>query len=212
MKKKLATTALASVLWLSPLYSYAHADSQTVEKSNSQTSPLTTNHDTTTSENFSQAIPTIIAAQNLEDNVVYSESVVYDEKGNVVDRQVSGTEAKPSSSQGLVIADGSFNWKYVGSRESSNRINRDSYNVALILTGAFSGYLPGKLYPAIAKAVAGGLMYFNQPSLYRYYTDNYRDFDAVNEYVKSVTVTKSEGGTRLYSDTKVQKFVIYCIY
>ncbi len=50
-------------------------------------------------------------------------------------------------------------------------------------------------------------MYFNQPSLYRYYTDNYRDFDAVNEYVKSVTVTKSEGGTRLYSDTKVQKFV-----
>lgn len=147
------------------------------------------------------------SSQNLEDNVVYSESVVYDEKGNVVDRQVSGTEAKPSSSQGLVIADGSFNWKYVGSRESSNKINRDSYNVALILTGAFSGYLPGRLYPAIAKAVAGGLMYFNQPSLYRYYTDNYRDFDAVNEYVKSVTVTKSEGGTRLYSDTKVQKFV-----
>lgn len=201
MKMKIATTTLASILLLSPLSSYAYADSSVVEKSSEQTNA-------TTFEDFTKNTPPIID-KSQDPTVIYSETIKYDENENIIDRQVSGSEVKiniDSKIQGQIINDGGFNWKYVGYKEADNKINKDAYNVSLILVGAFSNFLP-KFFTSIAMGVTGSLMYFYQPPVVTYQTGSYRDYDAVNEYVKTETITRNANGARMYYDTKVQKFV-----
>ncbi|EJR73053.1 hypothetical protein P4388_29685 [Bacillus thuringiensis] len=137
--------------------------------------------------------------------VLYSETVKFDENENVINREVSGTETRTSNTQGVIIADGSFNWKHASSKDSSNRINKDSYNVGLILVNGLSSYIPWKPVQVTAQVVASGLMYFNQPSITYYHTEAYRDIDAVNHYVKTVTDT-IKNGKKVYTDTKVMKY------
>ncbi|MED1304302.1 hypothetical protein P4U65_28000 [Bacillus pacificus] len=201
MNKKIVTTVLASVLLLSPLSSYTYADSPTVEKSSKQTNASSINQTITP-----QNLPPIID-KGQEPTVIYSETIKYDENGNEIYRQVSGSEVKSADFQGEIINDGGFNWRSIGSKDANNKINKDSYNVALILVGAFSNYLPTRLLTSVAMGVSGSLIYFYQPPVVTYHTENYRDFDAVNEYVKSVTVTRNESGAKVYTDTKVQKFL-----
>ncbi|PHB21074.1 hypothetical protein COE80_22565 [Bacillus pseudomycoides] len=205
MKKKIVTTALASILALSTLAPYAHADSPTVEKSIEQTNVSSINQATKFEDFWKNTPPVVDKGQ--EPTLMYSETIQYGENGNVIDRQVSGAEIKPADFQGTIINDGSFNWKSAGSGDADNRIEKHSYNVALILVAAFSNYLPTKILTSIAIGVSGSLAYFYQPPLVTYHTENYRDYDAVNEYVKSVTVTRNANGAKMYTDTKVQKFV-----
>ncbi|WP_234785677.1 hypothetical protein [Bacillus mycoides] len=123
----------------------------------------------------------------------------------MLDREVSGTETRASNVQGVIIADGSFNWKHASSKDSSNRINKDNYNVGLILVNGLSSYIPWKPVQVTAQVVASVLMYLNQPSITYYRTEAYRDIDAVNHYVKAVTDTiKNE--KKVYRDTKVMKY------
>ncbi|QWG42850.1 hypothetical protein EXW35_32020 (plasmid) [Bacillus mycoides] len=162
--------------------------------------PETTNSST----NFA-GVTSPLDSYNADFEVLYSETVKFDENEKVINREISGTETRTSNAQGVIIADGSFNWKHASSKDSSNRINKDSYNVGLMLVNGLSVYIPWKPVQATAQVVASGLMYFNQPSITYYHTEAYRDIDAVNHYVKTVTDT-IKNGKKVYTDTKVMRY------
>lgn len=186
MKKKIITAGIATTLLLSPIVSFA--DSSTPVKSNDFTQ-----------HNFN----------NIENQptVLFSETIQYDENGQVIDRQTKGTENPIPNKERVIINDGSFNWKYSNTKNSSNRVNKDSYNVGLILVGGLSSFLPTAPLQSTAIVVSGGLAYFYQPAVTYYTSDVYTDIDAYNRYVKTVTVSKNANGTKLYSDTKVMKYL-----
>lgn len=161
--------------------------------------------ETTNSATKYTGVTSPLDTSNAEFEVLYSETVKFDENEKVINREVSGTETRTSNVQGVIIADGSFNWKHASSKDSSNRINKDSYNVGLMLVNGLSVYIPWKPVQATAQVVASGLMYFNQPSITYYHTEAYRDLDAVNNYVKTVTDT-IKNGKKVYTDTKVMKY------
>lgn len=140
-----------------------------------------------------------------------SETVIYNEDGTVKAQITNEFGNQPTSDfeTYVVVSDGpSYSWDLIGTEYGTNKLDKDAYNVALILLGGLNTYVKVKTVQAVATVTLGALAYFGQPTVYYYKQLTYVDKDAVNDYVKTITYTYSDSSrTKLVAtSTKVQKF------
>lgn len=126
----------------------------------------------------------------------FSETVYYDEEGNVeakysIDSVNKIQEVNPKNSR-VIINEGGYSWDFLITKYSDTAVEHDGYKLARILLPLVGATVKNTIHGLAAAGLYVYITEHPQPALRYYKNHTYADSDSTNNYLKTVTYTYTD--------------------